>query len=83
VQAEKLNLFSFFQLSPNEMALGILHPPKRQAAALSAGQNLLLFLLTRFLPASNREFVPFPHPNKGMPDNLPKNQSANTGNGPH
>jgi hypothetical protein len=83
VQTEKLNLFSFFQLSPNEMALGILHPPKMQTAALSAGQNLPLFLQTRFLPASNLEFVPFPRPNRQTPDNLPKNQSANTGNGPH
>jgi hypothetical protein len=83
VQTEKLNLFSFFQLSPNEMDLGILHPPKRQTAALSAGQNLPLFLPTHFSPASNPEFVPFLRPNKQTPDKPPKNQPANTVNGPH
>jgi hypothetical protein len=83
VQAAKLNLSTFFQFVPNEMAPGILHPPKRQTAALSDGQNLPTFPPMRFSPASNPESVPFPRPNKQTPDNLPKNQSANTVNGPH
>jgi hypothetical protein len=83
VQAAKLNLSSFSQLAPNEMAPELLHPPKRQTAALSAGQNLPLFLPTRFSPASNPESVPFLRPNKQTPDKPPKNQPANTVNGPH
>jgi hypothetical protein len=83
VQAAKLNLSSFSQLVPNEMVLGLPHPRKRQTAELSDGQNLPTFPPMRFSPASNLEFVPFPRPNKQTPDNLPKNQSANTVNGHH
>jgi hypothetical protein len=83
MQAAKLNLSSFSQFAPNEMAPGLLHPPKRQTVPLSAGQNLPLFLPTLFSPASNLGFDPFPPPNKETLDKLPKNQSANTGNGLH
>jgi hypothetical protein len=83
VQVAKLNLSSFFQHALNEIAPGLLHPPKRQTAGLSDGQNLLTFPPMRFSPASNPESVPFPRPNKETPDKPPKNQSANTVNGPH
>jgi hypothetical protein len=76
-------LFTFFQLAQKEMAPELLHPPNRQTAAPSDGQNLLTVPPMRFSPASNPESVPFPRPNKETPDKPPKNQSANTVNGPH
>jgi hypothetical protein len=80
-QEAKPNPFTSFPLARKEMDQEVLPTPVRQPGKISAGEIPPLFHQKLFLPASSPESVPFPLPNKRMPDKPPKNQYGNIASG--
>jgi hypothetical protein len=80
-QEAKPNLSTYFPLSRKGMDPEVLQPPVKQPVELSAGEIPPLFHQKLFLPASSPESVPFPLPNKRMPDKPPKKRFANIASG--